>query len=341
MPGPRDWLHRAAESAPGRADSTVLDGEPLDPEDIELNRMLKDQVRQDKRDRLAGLLADAARRQKKKALEDELEIQQLQRKLDGDYDEPRGRGGHDDNGSDVILALRSDFASQQAELVKRLEAMQGSMATQRDTAIQAQLQSMKDMIGSINANAQTANPIQTMIDSFGLAAKIREAADNLSITSPPATALPMDPGFSRQQMIDREKMELEHQIRLLDGRAALETVQLERERLIAQREDKQARLDGLLNLGEGVLGKLMEVAGPGLAGMIPGGGGGNGGGPPESSGSMMPVPAAPMSMVTFPCPNPQCGQSNSVPPGTSHTQCQHCGYPIELRPRGSGRPPAA
>jgi len=319
-------------------------GEEEDPDAVYAAEM-RDIQRQDRLDRLADMRDEAEDRRLIRRLRRKQELAKLERQAEGGGVPPgaAGRGGYEDSDeSQQIEMLRRELLGERNEFSKQIAQLQGVITKANEDTVKGQIDRLSQQIADIRS-APGTDPVQAISQAFELAGKIRTQVDSLlPIPAPP----PIDPGLSHQQVIDRERAQLEHDIYRLEREEALESVKYKREQLRADREKATERWQGIVN-GLGQVGSsLSQALAPTLAGMLPagiGGGPGPAGPVPGMGMATAPPPATgpPASPPGIPynCPSETCRKTNYVPPGTGITRCAHCGFgPIYLQPHGAPPP---
>jgi hypothetical protein len=318
-------------------------GEDDDP-DAEYAREMRDIQRQDRLDRLADMRDEAEDRRRIRRLRRKQELAKLEAQADGLVPD-RGRGYDDDGEGEQIAAIRRELSAERSDLKAQIDRLQGVITKSNEDTLKAQIDRLSQKIDDIQKTPGT-DPVQAISSAFELAGKIRNQVDSLlPIPAPP----PIDPGLSHQQVLDRERAQLEHDIYRLERQEALETVQYKREQLRADREKATERWQGIVNgLGQ-VGGALSQALAPTLAGMLPAGIGGGPsapgapGAPPGMGMATAPPPATgppptPQG-IPYVCPSSTCRKTNYVPPGTGIARCDHCGFgPVYLQPHGTPPP---
>ncbi len=344
--GPLDWLRQAQQM--GMVRNAQNGGRPAgtatvdeDPEDEEMNRILAAARKRKKAEELQDLIDEEEDRKEERGLKRQLRLNRLRQSVEGGGTDTEPRGS-DPQLADALATWRED----RAQLMGRLTELQTSLTKSGEDNLKQEIAGLRQLIMTQNPTATATNPFDELTRAFDMAKTVRDRVDSLMPAAP--TVAPVDPQLTREQIMGRERMELEHELRMAQFKLEMARTEKEREERQTEYDAKAERLQGFLNMGEGVLGKLMESVGPSLAGLVGGIGGGGASAPGMGAGlapagvpQAQPVgaPVAP-SMLPYPCP--KCGQQNLVPPGTTATQCGQCGYgPIILVPKGSPPPPGA
>jgi hypothetical protein len=296
-----------------------------------VNRELAELRAEDRADRLRDAIEDAKRRRDIKRLEGEKTLRRLQRESEG-ITEDRGRGGRDDGPDDFIDRLTLQWDGERKELSQKLDLMQAQLTKQDQDALKTQLAEIRSLIGQPIGQK---DPLEQLVGLFSLGRQVREGIDQMMPAPAAPQPPPIDPGLSHQQILDRERAGLEHDILRLDREAALETVKLKRDEIVAERERKENRLNGIVGAISQAGGQLAQALAPSLAAMLPGAPGNPGSGAGGAPTPTPNLPAAPIG-IPFTCP---AGHRNLVPLGTMVARCETCGVgPIYLQPEGLPAP---
>ncbi len=343
--GPLGWAARAQMAGQGRAPMLIQQPRPEGGEgnDDFIARELADLRREDQADKLREAIDDAKARREIRRLEREKTIRRLKREVEfGDEDFGARGGGSDRSDTEVLIdRLSAQWEGERRELAGRLDLMTAQLTKADQDGMRAMLADIKTQISQ--PLMPQKDPLEQLVGLFTLGRQVREGIDQL-MPAPPAPP-PIDPGLTHQQIIDREKVQLEHDILLLDRQAALETVKLRRDEILREKEEKTERWGAIAQGAQQVAGALSQALAPTIAGMLPAGlGGGHGPAPGAHAmtepGLVPPGPPMPAAMITILCPNSRCRRPNSVPAGTGVTRCEHCGTgPIYLQPSGAPAPP--
>ena len=246
--GPISWAARAERMGMGTrppgpppviAPGRDADDDPEAAYEREM-REIRDEARLD---RLADLRDEAEDRRLIRRLRRKQELARLQAQFDPDYEPPgqRGRGG--DGEVDLqIEAMRRELQAERNSLLAEVQGLRGFIAKSNEDTLKGQLDRLSQEIAGIKS-APGADPMQTIVSAFEMAGKIRGQVDALM---PTPAAPPIDPGLSHEQALAHEQALLEHDILKMERQEALESVQLKREQIRAEREKAQERLNGIM-----------------------------------------------------------------------------------------------
>ena len=344
--GPLGWAARAQLAGQGRGyvpppPPPARSGEePDDPDSMIADELA--QLRKERRaDEYREAIEDAKDRREIRRLERQKTVRRLQREIAfGDDDlGPRSGGGNERSDAEVLIErLSGQWENERRELTQRLDQVTAQLTKADQDGMRATLAEIKAQLAQ---PITQKDPLEQLVGLFTLGRQVREGIDQL-MPAPPAPP-PIDPGLTHQQILDREKVQLEHDILLLDRQAALETVKLRRDEILREKEEKTERWGAIAQGAQQVAGALTQALAPTIAGMLPAGIGG--GHAPAAHGMsepglVPPGPPMPAGMITILCPNSRCRRPNSVPAGTGVTRCEHCGTgPIYLQPNGAPAPP--
>lgn len=341
--GPLGWAARAQMSGQGR--QVVVQQAPAahvesggDPDSLIAEELA--QLRAERRaDEYREAIEDAKARREIRSLERQKTIRRLKREVEYGDDEVSSRGGGGDGDAEVLVSrLTEKWELERRELATRLDVMTAQLTKADQDGMRSMLAEIKTQLSQ--PLAPQKDPLEQLVSLFTLGRKVREGIDEL-MPAPPA-AVPIDLGLSHQQVLDRERVQLEHDILRLEREAALESVKLRRDEILREKEEKTERWSAIAQGAQQVAGALSAALAPTIAGMLPAGLGGGRGAPSGmvEPGLVPPGPPMPAGLITVLCPNSRCRRPNSVPAGTGVTRCEHCGTgPIYIQATGTAPPP--
>lgn len=211
----------------------------------------------------------------------------------------------------------------QAELRDTRTQLLEAQRSATDTTTSARLEAISRRLDQIGSGAQQSNSMEHLVETFQQAAKVRSAIESVMPPPPPPT---FDANLSQSQMLERERILAEAEIRREDRAEQRAAREAEQQARLAEIEASNRRMEGVVGMGRELVVPLASaILGERAAAMFGGTEGGAQPAPPAANGAAGPT----VTMLPWRCAAQDetgrvCNTVNYAPAGSQSGVCAAC-----------------